>query len=460
MVALVLCGLAFLICFWAGRRSLAAGLVAVIGVGYFYGILRANVPSAFSHFIFDAGVLALFATQLFQPLTPEQRSRIQPLMPWLALLIGWPALLVLIPLQDPMVQLVGLRAHIFFLPFLILGARLSRDDVRKLTLWFAGLNLVVFGFAVAEFFLGVEAFYPRNEVTELIYRSRDINTATALGAFRIPATFGNSALYGSAMVMTLPLLLGLWVQKEAVNRSQRLLLLAAIVASALGVFLAAARMNMVALAGLVVVTLVSGRLGVAGRMAWVGMIAVVAYVVSLEERLFQRLMTLNVDTFIERLSWSVNSTLIDFTFTFPFGNGLGGGGSSIPHFLHHLIRNPVRIENQYGMLLLEQGIPGVFLWFAFIAWALTRRSTPAGDPWSLGRRLIWVASAAYLAQAVIGVGLLTAVPFTALFLLGLGWMVVQLPPEGAPLDAGQDPLFSDAEPQLRMLPLEPAHAGR
>jgi len=455
LVALVLCGVAFTICYLAGRRSLVAGLVAVIGVGYMYGIVRANVPSAFSHFIFDAGVVALYATQLLRPFTTEERERLQPLMPWMALLVGWPALLLLIPLQDPMVQAVGLRAHIFLLPFLVLGARLGRGEMKRLVLWLGVLNLVVFGFAVAEFVLGVEKFYPRNEVTALIYRSRDIEVAGTLGgAFRIPATFGNASLYGSAMVMTLPLLLGLWVQKSEVSRSQRLFLAVAIAVSALGVFLAAARMNMLVLLVLVLVTMLSGHLGAAGRVAWVGLIGVVAWVISLEERLFQRILTLTPDTLIERLSWSVNRALIDYTFSYPFGNGLGGGGSSMPHFLQHLIRNPVGIENQYATILLEQGIIGVFLWIAFIAWALTRRTTPRGDGWLLGRRLLWFAIGGYFAQGLIGIGLLTAVPFSALFLMGLGWIVVRQPAPGA----ARAP---EPRPEPRTVPaLSPARATR
>ena len=62
MLSVGLCLLAFMFSYAAGRRSLSAGLATVFTVGYFYGILRANIPEPFSHFIFDAGVVGLYLT--------------------------------------------------------------------------------------------------------------------------------------------------------------------------------------------------------------------------------------------------------------------------------------------------------------------------------------------------------------------------------------------------------------
>ena len=59
MLSVVLCLFAFMFAYAAGRRSLVAGLATVFTVGYFYGILRANVPEPSSHFIFDAAVVGL-----------------------------------------------------------------------------------------------------------------------------------------------------------------------------------------------------------------------------------------------------------------------------------------------------------------------------------------------------------------------------------------------------------------
>src|SRR5687768_305238 len=124
MLALLLCGIAFVGAYVAGRRSLVAGIGAVLTAGYFYGITRANVTSTLSHFIFDAAVMGLYLTQLLKPFPPEDLARTRQLRHWTVLLIGWPLLMLLVPLQDPMVQLVGLRANVFFVPFLLLGARL------------------------------------------------------------------------------------------------------------------------------------------------------------------------------------------------------------------------------------------------------------------------------------------------------------------------------------------------
>jgi hypothetical protein len=103
------------------------------------------------------------------------------------------------------------------------------------------------------------------------------------------------------------------------------------------------------------------------------------------------------------------------------GNGLGGGGTSIPYFLQYLIKDPVRVENEYGRILLEQGIPGLLLWISFIAWAFTRKR-PEANQWSFGRQLGWFTCAAYFGTAFIGTGLLTSIPQTCLLLLITGWI--------------------------------------
>lgn len=423
MVALLLCGVAFAASFVAGRRSLLAGLAAMLSVGYLYGITRANVTSAFSHFIFDAAVVGLYAAQLFRPTAVEDLWRGRLLRHWVVLLIGWPLLLLVFPIQDPMVQLVGLRAHIFFLPFLLLGARLDDGALYRLALVLAGLNLVSFGFALAEFFIGLPYFYPRNEVTELVYRSNDIRASgDLLGAFRIPATFANAAQYGATMVITLPLLLGAWLQ----NRSggHRMLLTVALGASVLGVFFSATRTNLLLLGILLLLSLASGRMGAAGRVGWVVILAGMGWAVSTDERLFLRILSLSPEKVIERLSWSMNAGVLDVLSRYPMGNGLGGGGTSMPHFLAHLVRSPFKVENQYATIMLEQGLPGLLLWLAFMVWVLTRKTTRRDDPWHLTRRLTRAGSAAFLASGIIGVGLFTSIPFSPLLLLWLGWLAV------------------------------------
>ena len=77
--------------------------------------------------------------------------------------------------------------------------------------------------------------------------------------------------------------------------------------------------------------------------------------------------------------------------------------------------------------MLEQGIPGLCLWVAFILWAFTRKTARVADSWALGRRLAWVACVAYFVTGLIGIGLLTSVPQTCLLLLFTGWIAVRQP---------------------------------
>ena len=200
MQSILLCLGAFAVVFWFTRRSLVAGLNAALTVGYLYGIVRANVPQSFSHFIFDAALGGLYLGMWLKGLTPSQRRRTQKVRKWLVLLIGWPILLFLIPVQDPLIQLVGLRGEIWFLPFLLIGALIDDEERSRLTLWLALLNIVALGFALAEFTLGVERFYPHNEVTRLIYIQNDVAKGQ-FSLFRIPATFVQQAVYSGTMVV-------------------------------------------------------------------------------------------------------------------------------------------------------------------------------------------------------------------------------------------------------------------
>ena len=67
-------------------------------------------------------------------------------------------------------------------------------------------GLWVFLLAGAEYFFGLDWFFPHNQVTELIYLSKDLVGHTQ---YRIPGPFANAHAYGGTMVMGLPLLLGL-----------------------------------------------------------------------------------------------------------------------------------------------------------------------------------------------------------------------------------------------------------
>ena len=93
------------------------------------------------------------------------------------------------------------------------------------------------------------------------------------------------------------------------------------------------------------------------------------------------------------------------------GNGLGGGGTSVPYFLQNRIRNVVTMENEYARILLELGLPGLVMWGMFLIWVVHPTDTSAArDMFYFGRRLAYVACACSFALGLIGVGLFTSVP--------------------------------------------------
>lgn len=429
MLSIGLCVLAFAFSYAAGKRSLVAGLSVVFTVGYLYGILRANVPEPSSHFIFDAAVGGLYLTQLWRPAPAEERRTQQLLRLWVGLLVAWPVILFFVPVQSYPVQVVGLRGNVFLLPFLLLGGRLKDEEVYRLALCFCVLNIAAAAFAGAEFFLGVESFYPRNEVTDLIYRSavdEDFANPDRSTALRIPATFTSAHAYAGMMVMALAFLIGAWALPRERGRWERRLLYAAMGVSTVGVFAAAARSPVIILALMLLTVFLTVRLKAQGWAFLLIMLAGVGWIVSSEARL-QRFMTLQDVEFVgERVSWSVNDNFMQLMAEYPLGNGLGGGGTSMPYFLASEVSPPSSyMENEYARIVLEQGVLGLCLWIAFIIWLFTRPHIRRSDPWYVGRRLTWVACAAFFGTGMIGKGLLTSIPGTALILLGAGWIAVR-----------------------------------
>jgi O-antigen ligase len=416
MTGVILCAVAFFGPLLLARRSLAAGLGYVLAVGYSYGILRANYLDSATYFLFDAAVLGLYLGLWLRPPAGLTAERLRTLRQWVLLLIGWTVVMSLLPVQHMLIQMVGLRGNAFLVPFLLLGGLLRDGESRRLAIWLATLNLIAFGFAAAEYIIGVPAFYPVNAVTEIIYKSNDVADYTA---YRIPASFANAHAYAGTMVASLPWLVGGWVQARGSLWRQGLLS-AAILVALLGVFMSATRMHTAVLLLVIVVTTFSGRLRWQVWIVWVVLIAGIAYVVSSDERL-QRFTTLSdTDRVIERVEGSVNMSFLELLAIYPMGNGMGAGGTSIPYFLQDLVHNPIGLENEYSRILLEQGFPGLCLWAGFIIWLVVRRPADPGDPWLLGRRLMWYVGLAGFATGLIGIGLMTSVPQTVLFFLSIG----------------------------------------
>src|SRR5262249_45494966 len=156
-------------------------------------------------------------------------------------LIGWPCVLLLLPFQEMLVSLVGLRGNVFFLPVCLLGARLKNHDVSRLAFGMVALNLFAALFAIAEFSFGIERFYPVSPVTSIIYASRDVGDYQY---HRLPATFANAHSYSGTMVMTLPFLVGAWLQQGITVRGRAILLIG-IASAFFGILVANARIHLV-----------------------------------------------------------------------------------------------------------------------------------------------------------------------------------------------------------------------
>ena len=418
MEGLVLCALAMIACFLAGRRSVVTGLGILMAVGYAYGIMRANIPQPAMHFLFDFGMIGFYLALITGRLTPTQSLRLKRLQPWFAVLAGWPILLFFFPVQDPLIQVVGLRGQIFFLPFIAVGTLLELEDYYVLAQWFAVLNLFALGFAVAEYFMGIEWFMPRNANTAIIYAS---NMYGFKGTYRIPSTFTSSAAYSSMMVGTTPLLLGAWMRRRS-GWKDYYLFSVALLAAGLGVFLGASRTQAGLLFSMLGGLLLMGRLSmkVLFRAALVALC--VGWIVANNPRL-QRFTDLeDTDILSDRISISVNESFWGAIVDYPMGNGLGGGGTSIPYFLRGRLRDPVAIENQYATIVLEEGIPGLMIWISFLVWVIARRLPNARDADYLSLGLARIYIAVSLGTAMLGTGIFTAIPGTTLLFVYMGWM--------------------------------------
>jgi hypothetical protein len=416
-----LCLLAFLSSYWAARKHLVAGLAVTLFWGYTYGIARANILNAASHFIFDAALIACFTALLGQRLSLDQQRRSGALRDWLSVLMGWTLLIALLPFQAPLVTLVGLRGNLFFIPVALLASRIRDVDLRAFTVCLAALNLLALGFGVAEYFMGIERFFPFSEVTLIIYRSRDV----AGGNYRIPSIFANAHAYAGTMVATIPFLLGLIGLPQAA-KWQRWFGVAGMVAALFGVLFSNTRTNFVVVALLLISFLLIGKMSPSLKGAILVIIIAIGAVAMSNER-FQRFRSLEESgAMTGRLAGSVNRTFLEVVFDYPLGNGLGGGGTSVPHFLAHQVRRAVAVENEYARIALELGVPGLVLWVSFILWILSRVFVvQKRDPWASTRRILAIYLLFNFASSLIGTGMLTAIPATFISMFSIGWLVTR-----------------------------------
>src|SRR5262249_11203476 len=146
--------------------------------------------------------------------------RTASLRSWLVLLLAVPSMLILLSpffeTQPVLIQLLGLRPTVLFLPLVLFGPLLSKQEWAQLAVWSAFVAVGSGGVILAEYSLGVERFFPLNDASRIIYMSNDVAEAKT---YRLPATFSSAHAYGGTIVALVPLFVMLI---EARGRSQLL----------------------------------------------------------------------------------------------------------------------------------------------------------------------------------------------------------------------------------------------
>ena len=418
MTPLLFLAAAFLGVFIATLRSLGLGFVALFAVGYFNGYIRANYLSVFTTFTFDAGVLGLYLGFLVGRPRDLNTVLSGTAGQWVLALIAWPALLTLVPFNDFLVQLVALRATVWFLPVMLLASRLRADDLAVIARGLALLNLVALAGGVYVYRNGLEALYPQNAVTELMFKSKDV---AGFSHHRIPSFFQSAHAYGGAMLFSLPFLLDRLFGR-GVSGLDRCLALGGVTAAVAGILLCAARQPVVMFVVVALVAWVVTRLNVLIGLGAVGLALAALAVANTDERL-QRVKTLEDTEFVsERLRASANESFFELMVNYPIGAGMGSSvGTSIPFFLADRVPRAIGLENEYSRILVDQGLPGLGLWLAFLAWLL-HRPPPLrlGTPWGLGVILMYALVVTNWATAFIGAGTLSSIPGSVLLLTQMG----------------------------------------
>jgi hypothetical protein len=415
---------------WFGRRSLGAGMVIVLVAGYFFGIARANYPDSFTFFLFDASMTGLYLARFTLPGALAPRDA-RDLTMWTWVLISWPfvvlALGSIFP-QHILIQLVGLRAAIWFLPFLLLGASARLDDLTVIARTLAVLNIVVLLFGVGEYVLGLERFYPKNIVTlNSVYRCNDVHDGD-IQTYRIPGTFNMPVSYGGTMIATIPFLVSRWLTPRITSR-ERWLYIMGLLAAALGTFLCASRSPVLYLIPAGAYVAFHLRSKTRYLLPALAIAVCVAYIVAGSDRL-QRFTSLQDTTYVEkRVSGSVSVSAMDFLAEYPIGAGLGSAfGTNIPGFLSHLMDKPqIGAESEYVRIGLEQGFVGVGLWFSFFGWLSFRRRVELPPEWKLGGKLMFLFALFCWVQGLIGCGMLAWIPTSALLLFQMGLLARDRP---------------------------------
>jgi len=413
---------AFAGAFLAVYRSLGWGFLTVIAVGYFSGVIRANCLGVFTTFMFDAAVLALYLGFFFRKSLRARETVLGLAGLLVPFMIVWPTLLCLLPINYFLIQCVGLRAAIWFLPVLLIATRLTTADLAVLSRGLVVLNLVALAVGVYVYLYGVEALYPKNAVTNIIYGSQDVGGR--IKYHRVPSSFLNAHAYGGTMLYTMPFLFNR-LGGVKVRLLDRCSAAAGLVAAVGGLLMCGARSPMIQLGFTLAVALVLSRFSLKLGLV-IALLLVVGLIVAGNDERLQRASSLQDTEMVgNRVTLSVNRGLLDLLINYPLGGGLGtAAGTSIPFFLAHLAPESIGAENEYSRILVEQGWFGLAGWLALLGWLYVRPpSARCRSPWWLGVLLMYSLTLACWLTAFIGTGILTAIPGTFLILTQMGVLI-------------------------------------
>jgi hypothetical protein len=412
------------------RRSLGDGLGLLLLIGSLYGIARCRVFDGFTHFLFDASVLGVYVGA-YPRLASAGPDAFLQLKRWILTLAAFPALLIVlspfIDAQPVLIQLLGLRPILLFLPLLLVGAFVTPSEIRRLGGWTIGVVIGTGVIAVAQYVYGVEPFFPVNDASRIIYMSGDIG---ASHAFRIPSTFSSAHAYGGTMVGLVPLLV---LMLDANRKLVRVLAISALCAAALGVFACAARLPFIGLLLVFAVVVLRGVRKTGIRAAAVVVIALVALMVPRDDRL-QRFETLSDPDYVgSRVGISLNASLVDTILEQPLGRGLGSAvGTSIPYFLADEAKPQIGFENEFARIGIEQGLVGLVLWLAFGSSVLLRNPKALVRFGGVADIGMWIVCIFTWASGLIGAGFLAAIPGTMLLMVYMG-MIAATEKHAAPV---------------------------
>jgi hypothetical protein len=396
--------------------SLGWGFVATFVVGYFSAVIRANYLSVYTTFMFDAAVLGLYLGFI---LTGSRRGRGVHLegVPFVVFLIAWPVFVAIVPVNHYLVQLAALRAAVWFLPVLLIAARLTTADLALVTRGLALLNLVALAVGIYLYKNGVEALYPNNAVTTIIYLSNDV---AGNRYHRIPATFLSAHAYGGTMLTSLPFLLDR-LAGRGVGVTDRWLALAGLIAAAGGLLMCGARSPLVLLALMLLIAWPLSRFSLKLLAILAVFVGGGLLVASGNER-FQRANTLGDTEYVsKRIHGSANEVFFQLLLEYPAGAGMGSAvGTSIPYFLAHVAPEPIGLENEYCRILIDQGWVGLGGWLAFLTWLLIRPPLARMVCWRAGIIFMYALCLGSWLTAFLGTGMLASIPGSVLLLTQMG----------------------------------------